>query len=94
MRDGAGFCASAIRPLDATHMAGRFDHLPNRRALVDRRALTEALLALPDGAAPAMRAAAVGLLKQALAAGRDEIARRLTLQPSRGLDAAPMPVPI
>ena len=69
-------------------MPGRFDHLPHRRALVDRRALTEALLALPDQAAPAMRAAAVALLKQALATGRTEIARRLAEHPSRGLDAS------
>ena len=69
-------------------MASRFDHLPNRRAIVDRRALADRLVALPDGERPAMRAAAVALLRAALATGREEIARRLSLHPSRGLDAA------
>ena len=83
-----GFCAFAVPSLDAAVMSGRFDHLPHRRALVDRRALTEALLALPSGPPPTMRAAAVTLLKEAIAGGRAEIARRLLQQPSRGLDAA------
>ena len=69
-------------------MTARFDHLPNRRAIVDRHALAAALLALPEGERPALRAAAVSLLKQALAAGRAEIAHRLSAHPSRGLDAA------
>ena len=69
-------------------MAGRFDHLSQRRALVDRRGLAEALMALPRAEPPAMRAAAVALLKDALVVGRAEIARRLVQHPSRGLDAA------
>ena len=39
-------------------MTGRFDHLPNRRAIVDRRALAEALAALPTERPPALRRAA------------------------------------
>ncbi|HEU0045727.1 [protein-PII] uridylyltransferase [Sphingomonas sp.] len=69
-------------------MSGRFDHLPHRRAIVDRRALTEALLALPEQDTPALRRAAVAELGAALDVGRAEIARRLALAPSRGLEAA------
>ena len=67
---------------------GRFDHLPNRRAIVDRRALTERLIALPDDDRPALRRAAVAELRAALDAGRAEIAGRLAAHPSRGLEAA------
>ncbi|WP_425228516.1 [protein-PII] uridylyltransferase [Sphingomonas sp.] len=69
-------------------MTGRFDHLPNRRAIVDRRGLADALLALPEAARPVLRTAAVALLAEALTAGRTEIARRLAEHPSRGLMAA------
>lgn len=68
-------------------MAARFDHLPNRRALVDRRALAEALAALP-GQGSALRQAATRILKAALDDGRAEVARRLAVHPSRGLEAA------
>lgn len=68
-------------------MAGRFDHLPNRRAIVDRRALAERLAAL-DAPPGELRRAAVALLREALDAGRAEIARRLLDHPSRGLEAA------
>ena len=66
----------------------RFDHLPDRRAIVDRRALTQRLRALPDGDRPALRRAAVAELRTALDTGRAEIARRLAAAPSRGLEAA------
>ena len=69
-------------------MTARFDHLPNRRAIVHRRALAEALAALPDQPTPALRRAAVALLKAALETGRAEIARRLDTAPSRGLEAS------
>ena len=69
-------------------MTGRFDHLPHRRAIVDRRALADALIALPDDAAPALRRAAVTLLKEALDVGRLAIAQRLAARPSRGLEAS------
>ncbi|GGB17204.1 bifunctional uridylyltransferase/uridylyl-removing enzyme [Sphingomonas metalli] len=63
----------------------RFDTLPNRRAIADRRALAEAIAALPDAG---LRPAAVALLRETLAAGREEIARRLSEHPSRGLEVA------
>ena len=68
-------------------MTRRFDHLPNRRAIIDRHALAEALAALA-GEGPALRAAITALLLEALAAGRAEIERRLIERPSRGLEAA------
>ena len=66
----------------------RFDHLPNRHAIVDRRGLTERLLTLPGQDRPLLRRAAVAELKTALEAGRAEIGRRLAAHPSRGLEAA------
>ena len=68
-------------------MTGRFDHLPNRRAIVDRRALADAVAELA-GDGPALRRAVTGLLQQALAAGRVEVERRLIAHPSKGLEAA------
>jgi len=55
--------------------------IPNRRAIVDRRALADAL-------AGAGRSEAAALLKDALAAGRAEIARRLLAQPYAGTECA------
>jgi [protein-PII] uridylyltransferase len=68
-------------------MNGRFDHLPNRRAIVDRRALAERIAAI-DASDAALRAQATAILKAALADGRAEIQRRLATQPSRGLEAS------
>jgi [protein-PII] uridylyltransferase len=69
-------------------MSSRFDSLPNRRAIIDWRVLAETLAAL-DGKDPAtLRRESSRLLKTALDAGRDEIARRLIEHPSRGLEAA------
>ncbi len=68
-------------------MRRRIEHIPNRRAVIDRRALLDSLRGL-DGDAPAVKREATALLRGALDAGRDEIARRLTQYPSRGLDAA------
>ena len=67
-------------------MAARFDTVAQRRAIVDRRRVADAIAALPDGAG--LRAAATALLREALAAGRDEIARRLDAHPARGIEAA------
>jgi [protein-PII] uridylyltransferase len=70
-------------------MPARFDSLPNRRRIVDRRALADALAALPDEGGPAkQRPAMVALLREALDAGRAEIAHRLEEHPSRGSEAA------
>lgn len=69
-------------------MPGRFDSLPQRRAIVDRRAVADALASLEGSDRVALRGAATALLKQSLDAGRAEIARRLIDHPSRGLEAA------
>ncbi len=66
-------------------MSNRFDTVTNRRAIIDRRTLADALAAL-DG--KDLRAQAVALLKPALDAGRSEIAHRLSDHPQRGNDAA------
>lgn len=68
-------------------MASRFESVPQRRAIIDRRALADALAAL-DGDKAALRAQGTALLKAALDAGRAEIARRLIEHPSRGLEIA------
>ncbi|RTL14921.1 MAG: bifunctional uridylyltransferase/uridylyl-removing protein, partial [Sphingomonadaceae bacterium] len=68
-------------------MQGRFDHIPNRRAIIDRRALAERIAAIDAADAP-LRAQATQLLKAALADGRTEIQRRLATHPSRGLEAS------
>lgn len=68
-------------------MTGRFDHLPNRRAIIDRRALAETIAALEGPGDTALRRAATALLKTALDAGRCEVERRLIEHPSRGLEA-------
>ncbi len=67
-------------------MASRFDSLPSRRAIVDRRKLADMLAALPDGVD--LKRAATLSLKQALDDGRAEIARRLSEHPARGNEAA------
>jgi [protein-PII] uridylyltransferase len=68
-------------------MTGRFDHLPNRRAIIDRRVLAETIAALEGEDRTVLRRAATGLLKAALDAGRIEVERRLVEHPSRGLEA-------
>jgi [protein-PII] uridylyltransferase len=69
-------------------MTVRIDSLPQRRAIIDRRALADALAAI-DCADPAkLRQEAVRRLKIALDAGRAEIQRRFLEQPTRGLEAA------
>jgi [protein-PII] uridylyltransferase len=65
-----------------------FESLPNRRAVVNRRVLAEALAAIEGRDRATLRAKATVVLKAALAAGRDEIERRLIAYPSRGLEAA------
>mgnify|MGYP003392393595 FL=1 len=69
-------------------MASRFETLPHRRAIIDRRVIADALAALDTSEAASMRRAAATLLADALAAGRAEIAQRLIEHPSRGLEAA------
>lgn len=63
--------------------------IPNQRAIVDRRALTDAIgEAVQDKGGSAARQRVVELLRGALAAGRAEIARRLADKPSAGHDVA------
>ena len=63
--------------------------IPNQRAIVDRRALAEAIAAQVEqhGAGQA-RKPVVELLRKALADGRAEVARRLLEKPTAGHDCA------
>ena len=69
-------------------MTARFDSVPNRRAIVDRRALADELAAIDAPDTMRMRQAAALHLKRALEAGRAEIARRLLEHPARGHESA------
>ena len=69
-------------------MTSRIDSLPQRRAIIDRRALADDLAALDETDPAKLRQAVVRRLKCALDAGRAEIQRRLATHPSRGLEAA------
>ena len=63
--------------------------IPNQRAIVDRRALTTAITSLvEEKGAQAARPRVVELLRTALTAGREEIARRLLEKPSAGNECA------
>ena len=63
--------------------------IANQRAIVDRRALSEAITAaVADRGAAKARHQVVELLRAALAAGREEIARRLAEKPSAGHESA------
>ncbi|HEY0087013.1 MAG TPA: [protein-PII] uridylyltransferase [Allosphingosinicella sp.] len=68
-------------------MRERYAAVANRRAVIDRRALADEIAAL-SGNDQAARAGAVKLLKQALADGRAEIARRLEERPWQGSETA------
>jgi [protein-PII] uridylyltransferase len=70
-------------------MADRFASLPDRRAIIDRRALWDVLaeLGTSDQSATQKRATLAVLLGDALGSGRAEIARRLAEHPSRGREA-------
>ena len=59
----------------------RFALIPDRRSIIDRRALADQLQALPDDG---LRDATTALLRRALERGRAEIARRFALEPGRG----------
>jgi len=61
-------------------MPTRFASVPDKRSIVDRRALADALAETP--------AAAASILKQALAEGRAEITRRLDEKPYAGSETA------
>jgi [protein-PII] uridylyltransferase len=68
-------------------MPARLEAIPNQRSIIDRRMLADALAKL--GQEPGdPRIAATTLLKQALADGRAEIARRLEERPYEGSETA------
>jgi [protein-PII] uridylyltransferase len=69
-------------------MTFRFDSLPNRRAIIDRRALSDALAGDVGTGENAMRAVLVAQLKPALESGRAEIAKRLEAAPTSGRETA------
>lgn len=62
--------------------------IANQRAIVDRRALADAIAALSAAEGERSRPAVVELLRGALAKGRDELARRLEAKPSAGYECA------
>jgi [protein-PII] uridylyltransferase len=68
-------------------MVSRYESLPSRRAIVDRRKLADAIAALPDDPATLKREATI-VLRDALSQGRAEIARRLADHPTRGHETA------
>ncbi|MEY2882425.1 MAG: hypothetical protein RL490_149, partial [Pseudomonadota bacterium] len=71
-------------------MASHPDSVPNRRAIIDRRALADALaLARADTRGfEARRALLATTLRSALAAGRAELQQRLRETPAKGLELA------
>lgn len=65
------------------------NRITNQRAIIDRRALADAVAAtVADKGTEASRSQVVELLRGALGRGRDEIARRLLEKPSAGHDCA------
>jgi len=63
--------------------------IPNQRAIVDRRALAEAISrAVAEHGEANVRPQVVEMLRETLASGRAEIARRLAERPSAGHDCA------
>jgi len=71
-------------------MASHPDIIPNRRGLIDRRALADGLVEALAGATgfEARRAVLARCLGQALADGRAELQRRLRETPAKGLELA------
>ncbi len=67
-------------------ISSRFESVADKRAIIDRRGLADALAALPAG--PDRNGFAAKLLRGALDQGRAEVARRLSADPDRGRAAA------
>ncbi len=70
-------------------MSGLYDHVPQRRSIIDRRKVVEVVeeavaAAMPEGRRQAIAAA----LKAALDEGRAEIRRRIAATPGRGMEIA------
>ncbi|MCW3846056.1 [protein-PII] uridylyltransferase [Sphingomonas sp. LB-2] len=66
----------------------RFDSVPHRRAIIDRRALADALGSVEAKDQAKLRQAGTKILKGALDAGRREIENRLAEHPARGHEIA------
>jgi [protein-PII] uridylyltransferase len=62
--------------------------IPNQRAVIDRRALSDAIAEAASREDGPLRPRVLALLRTALAEGRAELARRLTEKPSAGHDCA------
>ena len=62
------------------------ESVPDRRAIIDRRGIADALAALPKG--KDRNGFAAKILRGALEQGRAEVARRLSIEPDRGRAAA------
>jgi [protein-PII] uridylyltransferase len=62
--------------------------LPNQRAIIDRRALAEAIALLHAEGGPKARPGIVAALKSAICAGRGELEQRLVQKPSAGHEIA------
>lgn len=71
-------------------MSWRFDSIPNRRAIIDRRALADELRATEaqHGDVSDRRNAGATLIRAALKSGRAELKRRMHENPGRGLELA------
>ncbi|WP_199554648.1 [protein-PII] uridylyltransferase [Sandaracinobacteroides hominis] len=70
-------------------MTALYDHVPNRRAIIDRRQLADVLdKAVTAAPAEGRRQVVASVLKEALDAGRAEIHRRILVTPGRGLELA------
>ena len=66
--------------------SSKFENVPDRRAIIDRRGIADALAALPKS--KDRNGFAAKILRGALEQGRTEVARRLSLDPDRGRAAA------
>jgi len=70
-------------------MSTLYDHVPNRRAIIDRRQVAAVVQTALDTAAPEDRRKSVAaVLKVALESGRAEIRRRIIAVPGHGLELA------
>jgi [protein-PII] uridylyltransferase len=71
-------------------MSWRFDQIPNRRAIIDRRMLADGLRAIEAATddPAARRHQLVALLRGALKDGRAELKRRIAETPQRGIELA------
>ena len=70
-------------------MSGLYDHVPNRRAIIDRKVAAEVVSrAIATAAKEDRRHAVAAVLKVALEQGRAEIQRRIRATPGRGVELA------